>query len=110
MQNFGCEKGKTIFFLTNNTADSPALVLAFLSLGCQITGLPVCCSKAECKYFLSLTKPQFVFGDVEFYQMLRECMSDLSNNAAIFTFNGQIDASLPVDVLFEECNMGSCFE
>lgn len=54
-------------------------------------------------HMLSITKPKLVFCDVDLYDLVRECLNELENEAiAIFTFGGQNDESIPVETLFEE--------
>lgn len=50
----------------------------------------------------SITAPKVVFCDVDVYDMARECLNELENDASIFTFGGITDESISVDELFEE--------
>lgn len=91
--------------MTNNSADIAPLVIAALCLACPITAQPVFSSKAECLYFLNVVKPNHIFCDPEFYVILKECLGSLNNDAKIFTFGGQTDESIPVDILFEKADI-----
>lgn len=51
---------------------------------------------------LSTTQPSLMFCDIKIYDLLKECLSELGNDADIFTFGGQIGDSEPVENLFVE--------
>lgn len=50
----------------------------------------------------SISAPKVVFCDVAVYDLVRECLDGLQNDASIFTFSGQIAESIPVEQIFEE--------
>lgn len=58
---------------------------------------------------LSITQPKMMFCDVDVYDLVRECLNELENDARIFTFSGQSGDSEPVENLFEETEEESEF-
>lgn len=109
LRSVGLERGEVVFFLTENTADIPALVFAALCLGCVITARRSSSSKLEHVRYLTVVKPKYVFCDLEHYNMMKECLIDLKIQAKFFTFDGQIDESILVNDLFEVDDMDSYF-
>lgn len=98
-------------FLTNNTAAISPLVFAALCLGCPVAPLYTSCSKAECLYFLTLSKAEIVFCDLEFHSMLKECTEKLEISLKYFTFDGQTDGQThSINCLFEEVEDSSNFK
>lgn len=100
-QRHGFKKGDVIYFTTNNTSDIVPLFVAALCLGCPIAMKQPEHMKAECLHYLKVTKPNFVFCDLDYYSQLKECLSELGNDVKIFTFSGQMGDSIPVENLFE---------
>lgn len=50
----------------------------------------------------SITAPKVVFCDCDVYDLVRECLIELENDASVFTFCGTTDDSASVEDLFEE--------
>lgn len=71
-------------------------------MGCPINTLDPSFGKNEIKHMLSTTQPSLMFCDIKIYDLLKECLSELGNDADIFTFGGQIGDSEPVENLFVE--------
>lgn len=49
---------------------------------------------------LKATKPNAVFCDVEVYNLVKECLKNLGNDAHVFTFGGETGTSEKVENLF----------
>ncbi|XP_055309667.1 uncharacterized protein LOC129573305 [Sitodiplosis mosellana] len=109
LRNFEFEKGQVIFFLTNNSADIPVLVFAAMCLGCPVASLPSFHSKMEYFQHLSAVKPKYVFCDLEYYAIMKDCISNLKIEAKFFTFGGQIEESVSINNLFEKDNIDLYF-
>lgn len=88
--------------LTGNLHDNTALVFAALCLGCPITAKNVMTSREENHHFISIVKPKWVICDVECYDMLKECLNDLENDARIYTFGGRKGDSEDIEDLLVE--------
>lgn len=110
LRYFGCEKGDLIYFHTKNTADVAPIIFAALYLGVQVTAVPACFSRVEYESFLKLLKPKFLLCDIYLYQQLKQCLEYLNHNAKIFTFDGSIDETIPVNILFENENADTYLE
>ncbi|XP_055309666.1 probable 4-coumarate--CoA ligase 1 [Sitodiplosis mosellana] len=109
LRNVGLEKGEVVFFVTDNTSDIPALVFAALCLGCVITARRSSSSKLEHVRYLSIVWPKYVFCDLEYYAMMKDCLAELKIEAKFFTFDGQSEGSIAVDDLFKEDDMDLYF-
>lgn len=109
LRSAGFEKDQVIFFLTNNSEDIAPLVFAAMCLGCPVASLPSFHSKLEYLQHLSAVKPKYVFCDLEYYDMLKDCLCTLKLGAKFFTFGGQIEKSTSISDLFEMDNMDSYF-
>lgn len=99
---FGCESGHVIFFMTKNTADIAPLLFAALYLGAQVTAVPIFSSRTEYEEFLNLTKPKFLICDLNVCKMSKQCLVKLKIDATLFSFDGQSDDSIAVNILFEK--------
>lgn len=58
-------------------------------------------ARTEIKHMLSITTPTAMFCDVKIYDVVKECLTGLGNDAHIFTFGGRSGDSEPVESLFE---------
>lgn len=101
LQALGCQKGEVVFFLTNNTADIPAIIFASLWLGCPVTALGTFNTELERFSFLKITQPKYVFCDLDEYGQLKECFKNLHYEPKFFTFGGQIGVSRSIESLFK---------
>lgn len=77
-------------------------VFASLCIACPVNSLDALFSRMEFLHMFSITKPKVVFCDADVYDLVRECLSELENNASVFTFGGTTDDSIPVEQLFEQ--------
>lgn len=50
----------------------------------------------------SITAPKVVFCDSDVYDLVRECLTELENDASVFTFRGTTDDSVSVEEILEE--------
>lgn len=80
------------------------IFFASIANGCPINPLDPLFEKTEIFHMLNVTKPVVIFCDVASYTLLNEVLAELQIRAKIFTFNGQLGDSEPVENLFEETN------
>lgn len=80
-----------------------------LGIGCLVNTLDPSFKKAEIIHILKLTKPVLMFCDVENYELLRECLTELKNCAKIFTFGGSNGDSEQIETLFGKTHNESDF-
>lgn len=104
LQSRGYKKGQVIGLIATNTHHVAPVVFASLYLGCPINTLDPMFGKNEIKHMLGTTKPSLMFCDVKVHNLLKECLIELGNDAEIFTMNGQIGDSEPVEDLL--CAIG----
>lgn len=98
----GHEKNEIFAFLANNSDNLSSIVFGSLYLGCTIFGIDVASSKSDIKYKLNSARPSLVFCDSNVHGLVKECLSELQNDAVIFTFGGHMDGSEPVERLLVE--------
>lgn len=95
--------------MAKNTHYLAPVVYASLCLACPVNPLDPSFTKSEIMHMLSITQPKMMFCDVDVYDLVRECLNELENDARIFTFSGQSGDSEPVENLFEETEEESEF-
>lgn len=102
------EKGfkyKDVFsFMAGNSENLCPIVFASLCMGCPINPLHHTLSKEEISKILKKTKTKAIFCDVESYDLIDEALKESTTNVQIFTFDGQISNTEPVDSLFIQCD------
>lgn len=59
-------------------------------------------SKTEILHMLRITKPKLVFCNVGLCESVRRCLTELQNDASIYTFGGSDGKSTAVEDLFVE--------
>lgn len=95
-------KSKQVFgFMTGNFPDVSPIAFASLCMGCPINAQSSTW-KPDMLRMLGITEPDLIFCEVEVYDVMVECLTELGNKAKIFTFNGTKGDSEPVQNLFEE--------
>lgn len=102
LQKLGYEKGDIFAFAAKNSHYVAPLVYSTLCIGCTVSTLDTSFSKAEMIHMLSITKPKLMFCDANIYDLVRECLNELDNNANIYTLSGQKGDSIRVEDLFAE--------
>lgn len=96
-------KAKQVFgFLAKNSHHLAPVVFASFYLGCPVNTLDASFGKVELIHMLKTTKPTLMFCDTETYDLLKESLHELGNNAKIFTFGGKKGDSEQVENLFIE--------
>lgn len=73
-------------------------------MGCLMNALEPLYGEVELLHMLNITKPNLVFCDLDKYEMVKDCLIQLDNNAAIYTFGGCKEDSEDVETLFKETN------
>lgn len=53
-------------------------------------------------HMFSITVPKVVFCECDVYDLVRECLSELENDASVFTFDGTVDDSTSVEQVFDQ--------
>lgn len=102
LQKIGCEPGDIICIIAKNSHFVAPIVLASICIACPINCLDPLFSKTEIIHMFSITAPKTVFCDCDVYDLVRECLAELENDAAVYTFGGTTDDSISVEQIFEE--------
>lgn len=100
LQSRGYKKDQIFSIIATNSHHLSPIVFAGFYLGCPINSLDPTFGKMDMKHMLSTTTPALVFCDANIYDLVKECLTELKNNAKIFTFGKQIGDSEPVESLF----------
>lgn len=85
------------------------IVFASIALGNPINGLDPSFGKTELLHMLKTTQPVLMFCDLDVYELVKECLVELNNNAKVFTFGGRKSGSEDVESLFVETHNESNF-
>lgn len=94
---------KVVFgVLAKNSHHVAPIILASIAIGCPVNTLDPSFGKTELMHMLKTTKPALMFCDMESFDLMKECLSELDNNAEVFIFGGNKCCSESVDNLFEE--------
>ncbi|XP_055297521.1 luciferin 4-monooxygenase-like [Sitodiplosis mosellana] len=102
LQKRGYEPRQVFGLMAKNSHHVAPIVFASISIGCPVNTLDPSFGKTELIHMLKTTKPTLMFCDVESHDLLRECLTELGNDAKIFTFGGSKDEAESVENLFSE--------
>lgn len=109
LQTRGYQPKQVVGIIARNSHHVAPVYFASLAIGCPVNAFDPSFGKAEIIHMLSTIKPVLMFSDVACYDLLAECLTDLRNDAKIFTFGGQRGQSEPVENLFQETHNESKF-
>lgn len=109
LQQRGYRSKKVFGILAKNSHHLAPIVFASVYLGCPVNTLDPSFGKAELLHMLKTTKPTIMFCDIEFGDLVRECLIELDNNAKIFTFGGTNTHAEQVENLFVETHNEDIF-
>lgn len=102
LQSHGYKSKQVIGLMVDNVPNLCPIVFAAYSLGCPINALSTTVEKADVKRMLGITEPSVIICDIKVYDLIKECLVELKNDAQIFTFNGTKNDSVAVECLFEK--------
>lgn len=74
-----------------------------------MNGLDPSFKRIELIHMLGMAKPELVFCDFDIFELVRDSLNELKNDAKIFTYGGCTDGCESVDVLFNETETGEFF-
>lgn len=98
----GCEPGDVICIIAKNNHLVAPIFFASLCIACPLNCLDSLFSKTEIVHMFSITAPKVVFCDCDVYDLVRECLIELENDASVFTFGGTTGDSISVEQVFEQ--------
>lgn len=88
--------------MAKDSANLAPTVFASLCIGCSVNPLHFSSEKKDILHMFKMVDPCAIFCDIEVYELVKDCLTQLGNNAQIFTFNGSKGDSEPVENLFFE--------
>lgn len=106
----GYVKGNIFSCVARNSHNLAPILFATMGIGCAMNSLEPSFKKPELLHMLQITKPSAMFCDIEAFNLVKECLLELRNNAHIFTFGGSKDGSEDVENLFLETHNENKFE
>lgn len=92
---------QVIGIISGNVAHVAPIAFAALCIGCPINSMHTIW-KLDTIRVLQMTEPTLIFCEAKLYDLVRECLDAVGNNAKIFTFNGVEGDSEPVENLLVE--------
>ncbi|XP_031635418.1 4-coumarate--CoA ligase-like 7 [Contarinia nasturtii] len=99
LQKKGFQYKDVFAFLAVNSDDLCPIVFASFCMGCTINPLHSTLSKKEIALNLKKTNTKAIFCDVDSYNLICEALNESQLKVPIFTFDGQISTSEPVESL-----------
>ena len=102
LQKRGYESKQVFALMAKNSHHVAPIVFGSISIGCPVNTLDTSFKQAELNHMLTTIKPVIMFCDVDVYDLVKECLVELKNDAKIFTFGGSKGEAEPVENLFSE--------
>lgn len=96
----GYKKDEIVGIIAGNSHQLSSIVFAAFYMGCPINTLDPAFGKIDMKHMLGTTAPALIFCDANIYDLVKECLAELKNDAKIFTFGEKMRNSEPVESLF----------
>lgn len=98
----GYKRGQVFGLIARNSHHVAPIAFASFAIGCPVNSLDPSFGKTELMHMLKITKPVLWLCDMDCYDLLRECLTEMKSSAKIFTFGGKFGQSEPVENLFRE--------
>lgn len=95
--------------IAKNSHNLAPILFGALGIGCAMNTLEPTFGKTELLHMLNIIKPSLLFCDVEVFELVKECLLELGNNAHVFTFGGSKNGSENVENLFLETHEENSF-
>lgn len=95
--------------MARNSENLAPIVLAALCMGCPVSPMDTSLDKSDVLHSLSLATTNLIFCDADVYDILTECLEELSIDAKIITFGARVGAFEQVEDLFVESELESSY-
>lgn len=102
LQNRGYNSKGLFGVIAKNSHHIAPIVFASLAIGSPVNTLDPSFGKPELLHMFKTTRPTLIFCDVDVFELVKECLTQLGNNSSIFTFGGSKTGSEDVEHLFAE--------
>lgn len=109
LQKFGFGRNQVIALSARNNHDVSSITFASIAIGCAVNTLSPTFGKTEYLHMLKITKPVVIFCEIDSYQLINDCLTEIGIMAKIFTFGGSIGQSESVENLFKETHLEDQF-
>lgn len=109
LQERGYQSKQVFSFMVRNSHHIAPTIFSAMCIGCAVNTLDPSFGRTELLHMLGTTKPDVMFCDVESFDLVKECLTELENDAKIFTLGGSVDESEPVENLFIETGTEESF-
>lgn len=93
----GIKPDDVVGVICRNSKYVPVVLYGCIIVGAPINPLDVSFGKDDIKHMFKLTKPKIVFCDHDMYQVTKEVLNEMHNDAKVFTLLGEVP-----DVAFVE--------
>lgn len=102
LQNRGYKPKQTFVLLSRNEHNAAPIVFASIAIGCPLNCLDASFSKTDVIHMLKTTTPAVVFCQQSCYELLANCLEEISHPAKVFVFGEHQGACEAVENLFQE--------
>lgn len=109
LQELGYGSKQVFAFMVKNSHDVASTIFGALCVGGSVNTLDPSFGKTELLHMFGTTKPSLVFCDLESFELVKESLAELENDATIYTFGGNVDGSETVENLFAETGTEESF-
>lgn len=102
LQRRGYTTKQVVGIMARNVPHLAPIVCTCVFLGCPINPMGMeKFDKSNTQRIFRLTEPCLIFCEVDAYDFIVECLTELEMDVKIFTFNGSKGGSEPVENLFK---------
>lgn len=102
LQAMGYQPKQTFGMVARCSDNVAPIIVASVAIGCPILGLHYTLKRTNILQMYRFVEPVLVFCDVDSYELVKDCLRELNNQAKIFTFDGYVGDSVAVDSLFKD--------
>lgn len=106
LQKSGIEADDVVGFICKNSHNLNAIVYGCVLVGAIINPLHVSFTKSDIKQMFCETKPKIVVCDSEIYEVTKEALEELENDAKVFTLIERVSGAAFFDELFTPIDEG----
>lgn len=100
IQKWNYKKEDVFAIISKNNHHLMPIIVALLCLDHPINPIPTAFIEFEITNMLKITKPKVIFSDMDSYEIIKNCLRDLKNDARIYTFGGRIEETIAIEDLF----------
>lgn len=99
LTRLGYKQGDVVGFITRNSSNLPPALYGTILIGAPVNPLEAGFKKDDMKHMFAQTTPKLVFCDADVYETTKTALTELGNEAAVFTLIGRVDGVPFIDEL-----------